>query len=233
MQAIERPVYPVSLTEKEVARLKRRVRVVMALSEAEMVALIPDKTGFRFVGCPDCDAGAQEGQLRWSIRDPHRVQCRYCEMVFPNERYPDNQMQTVVNPVGETVTYPFWEDETGFRYYFRAKAWREARVYFAAIAEDLGELYQATGDATYARRAVLILDAFARYYPGFLVSYDRAHEQKGFVLEPPYPNFGGKWGRWRADEMPTNLALAYDAIYTSGELERLSDAIGSRCEKAD
>ncbi|MDE2953610.1 MAG: heparinase II/III family protein, partial [Gemmatimonadota bacterium] len=89
----------------------------------------------------------------------------------------------------------------------------------------------ATGDTTYARRAVLILDAFARYYPGFLVSYDRAHEQKGFVLEPPYPNFGGKWGRWRADEMPTNLALAYDAIYTSGELERLSDAIGIDVKK--
>ena len=240
MQAIERPVYQVKrgttaiaghLTEKEVARMKRRVRAVMGLSETEMVALIPNKTGFRFVGCPDCDAGAQEGQLRWSIRDPYRVQCRYCEMVFPNERYPDNQIHTVVNPVGQTVTYPFWEDETGFRYYFRAKAWREARVYFAAIAEDLGELYQATGDATYARRAVLILDAFAQYYPGFLVSYDRAHEQKGFVFEPPYPNFGGKWGRWRADEMPTNLAMAYDAIYTSGELERLSDEIGGDVKK--
>lgn len=226
MQATERPVYQVSLTEREVARLERRVRTVMAFSEAEMVALIPDKTGFRFVGCPDCDAGAQEGQLRWTIKDPHRVQCRYCEMVFPNARYLDNQVLAVVNPVGETVTYPFWEDETGFRYHFRAKAWREARVYFAAIAEDLGQLYQVTGDAMYARRAALILDAFARYYPGFLVSYDRAHEQKGFVFEPPYPNFGGKWGRWRADEMPTNLARAYDAIYASGELERLSDAIG-------
>ncbi len=231
MQATERPVYQVSLTEKEVARLKRRVRAVMGLSEAEMVALIPDKTGFRFVGCPDCDAGAQEGQLRWSIRDPHRVQCRYCEMVFPNEAYPDDEMLTVVNPTGERMTYPFWEDETGFRYYFRAKAWREARVYFAAIAEDLGELYQATGDATYARRVALILDAFARYYPGFLVSYDRPHEQKGFVFEPPYPNNGGKWGRWRHDEMPTNLVMAYDAIYTSGELERLSDAVGIDVKK--
>lgn len=231
MQAIERPVYRVSLTEKEVARMKRRVRAVMALSEADMVALIPDKTGFRFVGCPDCDAGAQEGQLRWSIKDPHRVQCRYCEMVFPNKAYPDDEMLAVVNPTGERMTYPFWEDETGFRYHFRAKAWREARVYFAAIAEDLGQLYQATGDATYARRAALILDAFARYYSGFLVSYDRPHEQKGFVFEPPYPNNGGKWGRWRHDEMPTNLVRAYDAIYTSGELERLSDAVGIDVKK--
>ena len=88
MQAEEHPIYRMHLTDREIARLKRRVRPVMALSEAEMVALIPDKTGFRFVGCPHCDAGAQEGQLRWTIRDPHRVQCRYCEMVFPNEQYP-------------------------------------------------------------------------------------------------------------------------------------------------
>ena len=231
MQAEEHPIYRVNLTDREVARLKRRARPVMALSEAEMVALIPDKTGFRFVGCPHCDAGAQEGQLRWSIKDPHRVQCRYCEMAFPNERYPDDQVLTVVNPVGETVTYPFWEDETGYRYHFRAKAWREARGYFAAMAEDLGQLYQATGDGVYARRAALILDAFARYYPGFLVSYDRPHEQKGFVFEPPYPNFGGKWGRWRHDEMPTDLAMAYDAICKSGELARLSDALGIDVER--
>ena len=226
MQAEEHPIYRMHLTDREIARLKRRVRPVMALSEAEMVALIPDKTGFRFVGCPHCDAGAQEGQLRWTIRDPHRVQCRYCEMVFPNEQYPDDQVLAVVNPVGETATYPFWEDETGYRYHFRAKAWREARGYFAAIAESLGQLYQATADRAHARRAALILDAFARYYPGFLVSYDRPHEQKGFVLKPPYPNFGGKWGRWRHDEMPTDLAMAYDAIYNSGELARLSDALG-------
>lgn len=231
MQAEEHPIYRVNLTDREVARLKRRARPVMALSEAEMVALIPDKTGFRFVGCPHCDAGAQEGQLRWSIKDPHRVQCRYCEMAFPNERYPDDQVLTVVNPVGETVAYPFWEDETGYRYHFRAKAWREARGYFATMAEDLGQLYQATGDGVYARRAALILDAFARYYPGFLVSYERPHEQKGFVFEPPYPNFGGKWGRWRHDEMPTDLAMAYDAIRKSGELARLSDALGIDVER--
>ena len=129
------------------------------------------------------------------------------------------------------MRYPVWEDSTGYRYHFQAKAWREARVYLAAIAEGLGSLYQVTGERGYARRAALILDAFARYYPGFLVSYDRAHEQKGFVFEPPYPNNGGKWGRWRADEMPTNLAMAYDAIYESGELERLSDSPGVDVKK--
>ena len=195
MHAKEHPIYSIDLNDRQVARLKRRVQPVLALSEAELLAHIPDKTGFRFVGCPNCDEGAQEGQLEWSISDPHHVQCRYCEMVFPNEKYSEDQVLEVVNPVGETVRYPVWEDSTGYRYHFQAKAWREARVYLAAIAEGLGSLYQVTGERGYARRAALILDAFARYYPGFLVSYDRAHEQKGFVFEPPYPNNGGKWGR--------------------------------------
>ncbi|MDP6780008.1 MAG: heparinase II/III family protein, partial [Candidatus Latescibacteria bacterium] len=88
------------------------------------------------------------------------------------------------------------------------------------------ELYQITRDQTYARRAVLILDAFARHYPGFLVSADWPHRPKGFVLEPPYPNGGGKWGRWASSEVPSDVVYAYDWIHDSGELERLSDELG-------
>ena len=88
MQASERPVYQVSLTEREVARLKRRVRPVMVLSEAEMVALIPNKTGFRFVGCPIAmrvlRRGSCDGQL--GIRIAWRVAfVRWC---FPMKSIP-------------------------------------------------------------------------------------------------------------------------------------------------
>ena len=66
------------------------------------------------------------------------------------------------------------------------------------------------------------------------MSYDRAHEQKGFVFEPPSSKYLGESGGGGVhDEMPTNLAMAYDAIYASGELERLSDDDWGRCEKAD
>ncbi len=224
---VAHPVYPVTASAEQVAALKQAVAPLMGMSEEEMVGLVPDKTGFRFVGCANCDEGTQEGQLTWSIDDPHRVRCMYCGTIFPNEQYPEDGVIRATNSVGEEVEYPYWEDETGYRYLFSAKAWREARVYFAARGEDLGALYQATGEGTYARRAALILDAFARYYPGFLVSSDRSNQQKEFVLEPPYPNTGGKWGRWRADEMPTDLVFAYDSIYTSGELERLSEEVGA------
>ena len=222
-----RPVYRVDASSERVNRLKRSVSRVMSMPEADMVALVPDQTGFRFMGCPNCDEGTQEGQLRWSISDPHRVRCRFCDMVLPNDQYPEDRVMKVVNPVGVEVEYPYWEDATGYRYLFSARGWREARTYFSRIAQLFGELYQMTGEQPYARRAALILDAFARYYPGFLVSRDWPHRPKGFATEPPYPNGGGKWGRWRHDEMPTNLVFAYDSIFDSGELERLSEEMGT------
>ncbi len=220
------PVYPVKASPKRIERLKRAVAPLMEMSEEEMVALVPDRTGFRFMGCPNCDEGTQEGQLAWSIRDPHHVKCRYCDMVFPNETYPEDRVMRVTNPVGGEVEYPYWEDETGYKLLFTARGWREARSYFSNRAEDLGELYQMTGDRQYARHAVLILDAFGRYYPGFLVSRDWPHRPKGFALEPPYPSGGGKWGRWASSEVPSDVVYAYDWIYDSGELERLSEETG-------
>ena len=224
--AVSHPVYPVAASPDRLETLNRTVAPLLAVSEAELVTLVPDRTGFRFMGCPNCDAGSHESDLGWSIDDPCHVRCPHCRMAFPNETYPEEGVLRIRNAVGKVQEYPYWADETGYRYLFSAKAWRQTRVYLAARAEDLGILYQVTGERTYARRAALILDTFARYYPGFLIAHDRAYQQKGFILEPPYPNHSGKWGRWRADEMPTNLVLAYDSIYESGELERLSDEAG-------
>ena len=224
---VDHPVYPVEAPADRVAQLGRAVAPLMAMSEDRMVELVPERTGFRFMGCPNCDEGTQEGQLTWSIEDPDRVQCRCCGVRLPNDTYPEDGVIRVRNPLGQEVVYPYWEDGVGYRYLFSAKGWREARVTFSAHCHELGELYQMTREQAYARRAVLILDAFARHYPGFLVSNDRAFQQKGFFLEPPYPNHGGKWGRWRADEIPTNLVFGYDSIHASGELERLSDETGA------
>ena len=221
------PVYPVTPSDERVERARGRVAPMMEMSETDMVALVPDKTGFLFMGCPDCDEGTQEGQLDWSIEDPHRVRCKFCGMVYPNETYPESGTLRFTNPVGQEAEYGYWEDETGYRLFFSARAWRHARTYFAQASRDLALLYQMTGDRAYARRAVLILDAFARYYPGFLVSEDWPHRPKGFCLEPPYPFGGGKWGRWRGDEMPTDCIQAYDWVFDSGELEQLSEETGT------
>jgi len=223
---VAHPVYRVTGTPERVAELERIVAPVMALSEAELIGLIPDRTGFRFMGCPNCSGGAQEQQLEWSLADPRHVRCRYCQMVFPNDKYPEDRELNVTNPLGHQVSYPYWEGKDGYRLFFSAKGWREARVYFAARAQDLGTLYQLTGDRRYARRVALMLETFARHYPGYLVSRDWPHQPKGFATEPPYPTGGGKWGRWCYEEIPNDLVYAYDSVCSSGELERLATELG-------
>ena len=219
------PVFPPALDDSDAERLRRNLRPVLSLSESEILRLIPDRAGIYFVGCPNCDGGAQEGQIDWTIEDPDRVFCRYCGLEYPNEKFPDTRILSVVNPVGETQEYPYWEDESGYRHFFQAKGWYRARAYFAGAAHDLAALYSATGDRSFARRAALILNRFAEVYPGYCVHHDLPFRQK--IIFPgeqgfPYPvqdYRASKWDWWAYMDIPENLIYAYDLIRDSGELD--------------
>jgi hypothetical protein len=226
------PVYRQELEHQEIERLKALVGPVMGLSEEDLVALVPDRTGFYYLKCANCDEGTHESQLAWSIDLPAHMTCKFCATVFPNEKYPEDRVLKVKNPLGVEVDYPYFEDETGYRFFFTARAWYCARFYLAAQARNLGDLYQATGDRIYSRRTALILTSFAAHYPGYLVCFDEVHVPKAFHAEPPFPRRGGKWGAWRYNEIPTDLVYAYDAIYSSGDLERFSKEKGSDVQRA-
>ena len=221
------PVYRESPSTESLEKLRRAVAPLMTMSEDRLVALVPDRTGFPYVACARCGEGVRERQLDWSIEDPLRVRCRHCATFFPGGEFAENRTLRILNPLGIEVDYPFFEDSRGRRFFFRARAWWCARFYLAERARDLGRLYAATGQRQYARRAALILDAFARYYPGFLVWTDVANSAKRVCMDPPFPRRGGKWGEWRYAEIPTELIYAYDSIRYSGELDRLAQ---ERCE---
>jgi hypothetical protein len=222
--------------------LRRRLEPVLRLPEERLLALIPDRSGFLFVGCPNCNGGAQERQLAWTIDRPDEVACRYCGMRFPNEKYPENQVVRVKNPIGQMQEYPCWESPQpppktgrsarregepgeGYRYFFRARAWFEAREYFARAASDLALLYRLTGDRAHARRAALILDRFARVYPGYCVHYDLPFTQKRiFPGEQGHPfpvsdYRAAKWSWWAYMDIPEELIRAYDLVRASGEID--------------
>lgn len=219
-----------------------RVAAVLRLSEPELLRLIPDRSGLNFVGCPNCDGGTQEQQLDgWSLDHPDEVQCRYCRMRFPNEKFPENQVVRVVNPRGEVQEYPCWESPDppppsgwkvvepvpgrGARYFFRAKAWFLAREYFSRAASELAMLYSRTGDRTYARRAALIIDRFAQVYPGYCAHYDVPFTPKhifpGSQKHPfPVSSFrAAKWSWWAYMDIPETLIQAYGRIKPSGEVD--------------
>ena len=139
------PVFPPDLDDSDVERLRRNLEPVISLPERELLRLIPDRAGIYFVDCPNCDGGAQEGQIDWTIEDPDRVFCKYCGLKYPNAKFPDTEILSVVNPVGQTQAYPYWEDDSGYRHFFQAKGWYRARAWFANAAYDLATLYFATG----------------------------------------------------------------------------------------
>ena len=209
-------------------RLLDDLRPVLDLSESDLVGLIPERSGLYFVGCPNCDGGAQEGQISWSIEHPHEVFCTYCGLRYPNEKYPDNQILRVENPRGQVQEYPYWEDDTGYRTFFSAKGWFLARAYFARAALDLARLYSATGDPAHARRSALILDRFAQVYPGYCVHYDFPFRQKIIFsgnddFPYPVPDFrAAKWSWWAYMDIPEDLLRAYDLIAGSGILDEAS-----------
>ena len=226
--AIKHPVFKPTVGANSIDALKAQVKPIFELTEEDLIELIPTRSGFTFIGCPNCDEGTQEGELSWSIEDPKHVFCRYCQMRFPNEQFPDGCLLKVTNPLGEEQEYPYWEDENGYRYFFQAKGWYVARGYFSRVASDLATLFYLTDEGPYARRAALILDRFAQVYPGYCVTNDYPGRQKSLFEgnEPPYPYWGGKWSRWFYGDIPRDLALVYDRIYASGELEKLADEQG-------
>lgn len=67
------PVFHPDVDQGHVAGLEESLAPLMALSEVELTRLIPDRSGFRFVDCPNCEGGAEENQLSWSIEEPDRA----------------------------------------------------------------------------------------------------------------------------------------------------------------
>lgn len=221
--------------------LRARLEPVLRLTDAEITRRIPNRSGFFFVDCPNCDAGAEEGQLAWTFDRPDEVYCRYCQMRFPNERFPENQVLQVKNARGEIQDYPYWEAPDppprgrpsinpktgrpeGYRHFFTARAWYYAREYFARAVSDLARLYQLTGERDHARRAALILDRFAQVYPGYCARFDYPFTQKRIFPGDqghPYPVSeyrAAKWSWWGYMDVPDDLMRAYEVLRTSGEI---------------
>ena len=203
---------------QNVENLRTDLQPVLRLSDDELRALIPERAGLRFVGCPNCTAGTQENQLSWTIEHPHEVYCQHCNLRYPNDTYPDDQVLSVTNALGQLQEYPFWDDADGYHHFFQAKGWYVARLYFEDTALKLARLYAATGDVDYARRAGLILQRFTEVYPGYLVHYDYPFRQK--ILWPanvrfpyPVPDFrAAKWSWWAYMDISEDLLRAYELV---------------------
>jgi hypothetical protein len=224
------PVMHYGIDPAKAAAYEGAVRQVMAMTDAEMLAFVPDRPFCRFCDCPHCHGGSQGiGVFGWSIDRPDELKCQYCGMVFPNTKYPDDQLLEGKNALGETFAYRYHQDNArpDLRIFIAGQILMHKSDWIVRQCEALGRAWQATHKAEYARRAALILDRIAQVYPHYPVMEQRittfafADSQK-----PPYPIMGGKWGRWMYSELPAGVIEAYDLVYDSDEFDRLSKARG-------
>lgn len=235
------PVLPVTLRDSDAAGYRRLVEPVMALDEGAMLAVIPQQSGLYFTDCPNCSAGLQEGQFQggkgapyepWSLAQPETMRCAYCGHQYPSEQYPMTGVLRVRNPRGELQEYPYWADAKGYRHYFAARIDYHRIRYMETAARNLARAYHLTGEAPYARRCALILQRFAAVYPGYCYHFDYPFREK-VIYDGPVdpkdfrPGFRtARWTWWAYMDLPDQLIEAYDLIYESGELQRLSAEMG-------
>ena len=135
------PVYPPDTLG--IAALKQSLEPVMKMSIVEVIAEVPPAATILYLGCPNCNGGSAEGErLRWHWEPGMGVtlRCNYCQMVFPNEKFPNNREQVIIAPSGARQVYRYYENPEGRQYYFEAHAWNIRSKRIQLIAGQLAKV---------------------------------------------------------------------------------------------
>jgi hypothetical protein len=220
----EERVFRTTLRGAAETRLQQRYAHLLAISESELIALVPKQSGIWYTDCPHCDAATQDsGNWTWTPQDPKRITCRDCGEVFPeNPKYPETGQIEVAAPDGIHV-YPYWERPSDkYRIFFKARVDSLAREYMDRACRDLALLYDVTREEVYARRAALILVRFAEVYPGYALTFDYPFRAKAFwsynATEFDHPTVRqspdrlSKYHWWRYSDIGEALVEAYDVL---------------------
>jgi hypothetical protein len=239
--ALSRPLLPVRLVPAEAASYRDSVAALMAMSEGQMLRIIPEQSGIYFTDCPNCEAGIQEGQFGghnrtairpWEPNDPLTMRCAFCGHRYPSDQFPMSEAVEVHGPNGQPARFPYWQDAKGYRHFFAARIDYHRIRYMEDMGWRLGRAYWLSKDPQYARRCVLILQRFAAVFPGYCYHFDYPFTQKiikdGNVEPKDFkPAFRvARWTWWAYLDIPARLIEAYDLIHDSGQIEDLSSELG-------
>ena len=257
---VSHPVFPAAPMSAAQRTEARAAAAVLAMAPAEIDRWIVLKSSFDMVACPHCEwpGGRRDRKdyWRWSPDRPDELHCTHCGIIYPDPRYPLSAVQETVDPTGQVQRFPYYPGKDGYRYYLEGRLDNLRKQHLEGQALRLARLYAATGEASCARQAAVLLERFARAYPHYNPQISRCPgrprllempilqpAEDGLVTVPPfgkgspgrddgayYPYWsnrrGDGWNGWFYSEMPIGLAYAFDAIAASPELDRLSADLG-------
>jgi hypothetical protein len=196
------------------------VAPLMKMSLTDVKNQVPPGSGIFFIGCPNCNGGAQEmGILNWEPGMGDQVKCKFCSMTFPNEKYPHNGEKVIIAPSGAKQVYRYHQNSGGTQYYYEAHAWFERWKWIQQMAVQLSQLWLQTKDSAYGDRAALIAGRFAQLFPDYAIRYDYPSAPKKFFpanQKWPYeglvPYRGAKWNWWAYGDIPVQIAITYENL---------------------
>ncbi|MDF2714023.1 MAG: Heparinase II/III-like protein [Paenibacillus sp.] len=200
-----------------------------ASSEVQtLLNLIPDRVGFRYTGLPEMPELSPDGTALYTLSsDGQSLIATKTGTSYPNPLYPENQAITVQNAKGEDVTYPYYEDTNGNRFFLSGHLWYLQRSKVIAETRRLAD--------TDPLGAARLLYRFAQVYEGMVpvTDYIWHNYPMNDGAGPPYSYYGGMWARWAPGELSgvTGLFNALAKVKQTEAFEVLSLELGTDVEK--
>ncbi len=225
---VAHPVMPIpTMDDESLAALKAEVDPRIARGVDYILDLVPKQNGIAACGCPNCNQGSHDTQIVWNgIGDPDGAHCRFCNHRYPSDDYPMDKVLSFKNRRGEEEQWRYYESADGKRYFFSARARYWRKWYVAGLLQKLADLYAVTGDDKYADVTAEFLYHISQCYAGWIVvSRDAPHPEAT-------ASYGSIWHHWHYRDMEPSVAYAYDRLYESGALERLSERKGVDVKQA-
>lgn len=211
---------PAPSCDQSVETLKEEVAYILSLSKNEIRDLVPTKSyGIWHTACPNCHSGFEDrGRFEWLPQEPMNLRCEVCGEVYPdNPKYPDNKSVSVKGPGGRESFF-YWEDSTGYRYFFRAHADYLMRLYLGKQIQYLACLYAETGEEIYAEPAAILLQRFSEVVPGYAFALDLPFHQKQFHAATDDRVRGSRlygpsiWSLWTEHDVLGQFLAGYTAL---------------------
>jgi len=231
---------PTADAKKESKKESGGVKELMALTDDQVRALIPDQPPTISDLCPVCARKKTPGPIMQSVKPfpvefdplyPDHIKCEKCGTVFPNADFPLKK-ETMQNMLGETVQVEYYTDAQITPTIKEKVAGKPHLLYMRGLVDHarnawlmprltaLAELYQSTHEERLAKRLILVLDEFAKRYPHYLLTTDyglRYVTAKG--QKPPYGFVDTRWDRRAADDLPQNLLALFDLAASSPSMD--------------
>ncbi|GIP33357.1 heparinase II/III family protein [Paenibacillus sp. J2TS4] len=191
-----------------------------------IMEIIPNQNGFRFVGLPEMPELAPDGLYKLSDDGKSLISLK-TDTVYPNDEYPETKKATVTGRKGQTITYPYYEDEEGKKYFISAHLWHLQKARAITETENIAK----SDPLGAARLLYRFVQASENYVP---TTDDRWYNiPMNYSSGPPFNYWGGKWDRYYLYELHimTPLLRTYVEVKKTNALQLLSEEVGEDIDK--